>query len=168
MKKRLLTLLSSLFLLCVIYYAQFYNCRFFLPKGFLNIDPSEIASLTIFFKEQPYGFVKENSKWKLAIPYEKDMEQRSVEVFLKDLCMLSVTQKISGNPGESEMFGLKRPEIRINVTYGSEKRKMSVLLGNENEAKTSTYAKIGESNEIVLLGRIVKEDVNYIINMVDS
>jgi hypothetical protein len=138
------------------------------PKGFLNINPSEIGSLVIFFKEKSYGFVKKNHKWLLFEPYEKDIEPLSFERFLKDLTMLPVTQRISNNSDESEMFGLRPPEIRINITYGPGKKDIWVFLGKDNEAKTSTYAKIKESDEIVLLGKVLKEDVTQIIAMIDA
>ncbi|MBW2367001.1 MAG: DUF4340 domain-containing protein [Deltaproteobacteria bacterium] len=167
MKKRLLSLLLSLCFLGGVYYTLFYDTRYILPKGFLSIDPSEISSLVIYFKDQPYGFDKEDINWKLSSPYVKNIDQWSIENFLRNLCMIPVTRKISENVEGAEKFGLKRPEVRINLTYGSEKKNMSVMLGNDNESKTSTYAKRGGIAEIVLLGKVIKEDVINIIKRVD-
>jgi len=45
---------------------------------------------------------------------------------------------------------------------------MWCLLGDDNEAKTNTYAKKGGSDEIVLLGRLPKEDIFHIVDMIDT
>lgn len=168
MKKRLLILLASLLLLSISYYVLIYNHSIFLQKTFLDIDDSEVVSLVIFIGEKPYCFVKENHKWKSVRPYEKSADQWSFESFLKVLTMLPITQRISNNPDASELFGLGTPEIRIRITYGPDKKNTWVFLGNDNEAKTSTYAKIGGSNEIVLLEKVLKDDVMYIIEMIDA
>ena len=168
MKTRVLLLFASLFILCATYYALHGNCKFFAPRGFLNINPSEIGSLVIFFEEKSYGFVKKNHKWLLFEPYEKNIDLQSFDRFLKDLAMLPVTQRISNNSDDSAMFGLRPPEIRINITYGPEKKDMWVFLGKDNEAKTSTYAKIKESDEIVLLGKVLKDDIAQIVAMIDA
>ena len=91
MKTRLLLLFASLFILYTTYYVSYGNSKFFVPKGFLNINPSDIGSLVIFIKEKSYGFVKENHEWKLVTPYAKGVDQRSFTFFLRNLTMMSIT-----------------------------------------------------------------------------
>ena len=116
--------------------------------------------------EKAYDFVRANDGWKLVGPKEHRVDQKSFEIFLRDLTMLPKTQTILKNPEDLSLFGLKDPEIRIRITYGSDKKSAYLLLGSDNEAKTSTYAKVEGSNEIVLLGIILKEDVKRIIDLV--
>ncbi len=57
------------------------------------------------------------------------------------------------------------PGIRIIITHGPENKKTCVLFGDYNAAGTSFYAKTESSKEILLLGRILKEDVLHIVHL---
>jgi hypothetical protein len=168
MKKRLLALCVSFTLLGVIYYAQHNNINVLFSKRFLNINPGEIVFFTINWEGKSYSFARHNKKWKLEKPAAKSMEQRPVDYFLKDLCTLPLTQTISENSDEAAAYGLENPRIRIQMVYGSAIARIVVLLGCDNEAGTSIYAKKSDSAKIVLLGRIIKEDVAQLVHMIDS
>jgi len=163
MRKRIIILVASLLVFLICYYAQTNNNMWFGPAGYLHIKPSEVSSVTIFFNEKTYGFVRENKGWKLLDAGVYGFDQKYFAIFLKDLCTLPKTQTISNNSEELGLFGLEVPEIRIKITYGTDKRRVCLFLGRDNEASTSTYAKVEGSNEIVLLGKILKESIGHII-----
>lgn len=168
MKIRILLLLASMLLVCFCYYALIHENGFFASKGFLKIRASDVSSITVSLREKTYGFIKGNNGWKLVSPKEHRIDQKFFGMFLRNLTMIPKTQSIAKNPENLRLFGLEDPEIRIKITFGRDKTSTSLLLGNDNEPQTSTYAKIEGRDEVVLLGIILKEDLKRIIDMVDG
>ncbi len=166
MKIRLLILLSCILLIVSTHYALENNVLFGGPKAFLNIDPLKISSLAIHFQEQKYVFKKqENDKWELTEPRTKEDGQSFFSVFFEDLTTLSITQTLMNNESGLKSYGLHDPGIKIIITHGSENKKTCLLFGNDNVAGTSFYAKIENSKEVLLLGKILKEDVLHIAHL---
>lgn len=166
MKIRLLILFSCILLIVSTHYALEDNALFGGPKGFLTIDPLEISSFAIHFQDQKYVFKKqENGKWELMEPRTKKDAQSFFPAFVKDLTTLSITQTLINNESGLNSYGLHDPEIKIIITHGSENRKTCLLFGNDNAAGTSFYAKIENSKEILLLGKVLKEEVLHIVHL---
>ncbi len=166
MKIRILILFSCILLIVSTHYALENNILFGGPKGFLNIDPLKMSSLAIHFQNQRYVFQKlKNGAWKLTGPKIKEDNQSFFAVFLKDLTTLSITQNLINNESGLDSYGLHDPEIKIIITHGSENKETCLLFGNDNAAGTSFYAKIESSNEVLLLGKILKEDVLRIVHL---
>jgi len=137
-------------------------------KGFLNATPEEISAISIFNREKEYSFLIKNDSWYLDKPINKNIENYLFKLFVRTLSQLPVTQIIQEHSENLEIFGLEHPEVQIKISYNNGRRDDCLLLGNENAANTSTYAKLKGSRQVVLLGIILKEDVRHILEKISK
>jgi hypothetical protein len=161
--KRVIILCLVLLAMATSYYFLVSNKAVTYEKGFLNSEQKLIKSLSIFKNEKQYCFVQENNIWYLTKPKKVYTDNAFFIRFVDELTQLPVTQIIVGRSENLETFGLDHPEIQIRITYNNDKNDDWLLLGNNNEASTSTYARLKGNEQVVLLGIILKQDVEHII-----
>lgn len=167
-RKRALLLLIALLILGASYYLSMYSRSSAYVKGFLNANPEEVSAISILNKENEYRFLIKDGIWYSDNSLNATIDNYLFKLFIKKLAQLPVTQIIQEHSENLESFGLEHPEVQIKVSYNNSRRDDCLLLGNENAANTSTYAKLKESRRVVLLGIILKEDVRRILEKVSG
>lgn len=105
----------------------------------------------IVFKAKKTG----DYEWELTEPIEAEVKSGSIDTILQTFMGASASEFVERDAADLSKYGLDSPKYVITVDS------KSILLGNEKEKGSTTYAKFADGNEVFVLK-------NSVLNFVDK
>ncbi len=130
------------------------------PEQLFELDAAEITDLEITAGDAQTAIRKDSAdEWQLSAPVEARADEGQVSSMTRRLSSIDVRRVLEEGPVDLEPFGLAEPvvEVSFSVSDGTAHR---LLIGNTTPTGVDRYAKLGESDRVVLIPASLESDFN--------
>ena len=103
-------------------------------------------------------FAKVDGNWKMTQPVNAEVEQLALLDFLKSFAELRAYRLEAEKPADLKPYGLDRPQAQWRLFQG-DKEVLTLLVGGPEKDSKRLYAKLGNSDLVVLLEEKLSKQV---------
>jgi hypothetical protein len=121
-------------------------------KTVLALDQTQVKRVEVRHEEQLIAVESEGDKgWKMVAPLEAKADKTKVNDLLSAINSAKVKEFIEETPQDLAKYGLNPPKWRLTFLIGDDRAEKSLLLGDEDTAKSSLNAKRGAMDHVFLV-----------------
>jgi Domain of unknown function (DUF4340) len=125
----------------------------FRDKSVVEFQRDQVKGMTIAVKGKEYSFEKSGEDWVVKQPFQSRGDRGEINSILSDLEFAKVEEFVQPPSPGLKSYGLKTPEIRVDLLLGENRARKTLLLGKKVDSQY--YAK-DESRDPVFK---IKEDL---------
>jgi hypothetical protein len=121
-------------------------------KTVLSLDQAQVKRVEVHHGDQAIVVEAEGGQaWKLVAPLEARADKTKIDELLSAVREAKVKEFIDETPQDLAKYGLNPPQWRLSFFVGDDRAEKSLLLGNEETAKSGVYAKRGTTDNVFLV-----------------
>ena len=129
-------------------------------KTVLSLDQAQVKRVEVHYGEQVIAAEAEGGQgWKLMAPLEAKADKTKISELLSSIREAKVKEFIDETPQDLAKYGLNPPQWRLVFLVGDDRAEKSLLVGNEEPAKSGVYAKRGTTDNVFLVETKLLEKV---------
>jgi len=134
-------------------YSKFDKTVFTLrDKTVLAVDQNQVKRVEVHQGEQVIAAESEGDKgWKMVAPLEAKADKTKVNDLISAINGAKVKEFLEEAPQDLAKYGLNPPRWRLTFFIGDDRAEKSLLLGNEDTAKSGLNAKRGTMDPVFLV-----------------
>ena len=121
-------------------------------KTVLSLDQAQVKRVEVHHGDQVIAAEVEGGQaWKLVAPLEARADKAKIDELLSAVREAKVKEFIDETPQDLAKYGLNPPQWRLSFLVGDDRAEKSLLLGNEETARSGVYAKRGTADNVFLV-----------------
>lgn len=129
-------------------------------KTVLSLDQAQVKRVEVHYGEQVIAAEAEGGQgWKLMAPLEAKADKTKISELLSSIREAKIKEFIDETPQDLAKYGLNPPQWRLVFLVGDDRAEKSLLVGNEEPAKSGVYAKRGTTDNVFLVETKLLEKV---------
>jgi hypothetical protein len=134
-------------------YSKFDKTVFSLrDKTVLALDQTQVKRLEVHHEDQLIAVESEGDKgWKMVAPLEAKADKTKINDLLSAINAAKVKEFLEEAPQDLAKYGLNPPRWRLTFFIGDDRAEKSLLLGDEDTAKSGLNAKRGAMDNVFLV-----------------
>jgi len=130
-------------------------------KKVFQLDKEDIVEFRLArADEEEIVCTRKEDTWRIEQPVEADADQDAVNRVVSEFVDAKRTRTVEDEPEDLSLYGLDKPSLQLAVALKENEKTPTLLIGNENPAKTAFYAKTQDENAVFLLQMYVKSSMD--------
>ena len=121
-------------------------------KTVLALEQTQVKRVEVHHDDQRIAVESEGDKgWKMVAPLEAKADKTKVNDLVSAINGAKIKELIEETPQDLAKYGLNPPRWRLTFLIGDDRAEKSLLLGDEDTAKSGLNAKRGATDTVFLL-----------------
>jgi len=100
-------------------------------KTVIEFQRDQIKEMTIEVKGKEYSFEKNGEDWMIKKPFQSRGDRSEIGSIVSDLEFAKVEEFVRSPEASLRMYGLQKPEIRVNLLLGDNRARKTLLVGKK-------------------------------------